>query len=39
MLPVLAQLTAMLLFFTVGLDREVLRVFGASLSTVPQEHF
>jgi flagellar biosynthetic protein FliR len=39
MLPVLAQLTGMLLFFAFGLDREVLRVFGTSLSTVPPGTF
>jgi flagellar biosynthetic protein FliR len=39
MLPVLAQLAGMLLFFAAGLDREVLRVFGASLETIPPGSF
>jgi flagellar biosynthetic protein FliR len=39
MLPVLAQLSGLMLFFAVGLDREVLRVFGASLSAVPPGSF
>jgi flagellar biosynthetic protein FliR len=38
-LPVIAQLAAMLLFFAVGLDRELLRIFAASLATTPPGSF
>jgi flagellar biosynthetic protein FliR len=34
-LLVFAQLTAMMLFFAMGLDREVLRLFARSLETLP----
>src|SRR6185437_8967366 len=34
-LAVLAQTAAALLFFAMGLDREVLRIFARSLETVP----
>ncbi len=34
-LQILAQLWAGLLFFTLGLDRQVLRAFAASLETIP----
>jgi flagellar biosynthetic protein FliR len=34
-LLVVAQLAAGLLFFTIGLDREVLRLFARSLETIP----
>lgn len=36
---VLAQLAATLLFFAMGLDREVLRIFARSLETVPAGTF
>jgi flagellar biosynthetic protein FliR len=38
-LVVLSQLVAGLLFFTLGLDREVLRIFARSLETVPPGSF
>jgi flagellar biosynthetic protein FliR len=38
-LPVLAQLIAMLLFFTAGMDRAILEAFGASLTTMPPGTF
>jgi len=38
-LIVLAQLAATLLFFAMGLDREVLRIFARSLETVPAGTF
>jgi flagellar biosynthetic protein FliR len=38
-LIVFAQIAAALLFFTMGLDREVLRIFARSLETVPAGTF
>ena len=38
-LVVFSQLVASLLFFAMGLDREVLRIFAASLVTVPAGSF
>jgi flagellar biosynthetic protein FliR len=38
-LLVFAQLIAGLLFFTTGLDREVIRIFASSLSTLPPGEF
>lgn len=38
-LQIFAQLTAGLLFFTTGLDRELIRIFAASLETCPPGTF
>jgi flagellar biosynthetic protein FliR len=38
-LVVFAQLAAGIVFFTIGLDREVLRIFAASLTTMPAGSF
>ncbi len=38
-LVIFAQLTAGLLFFAIGLDREVLRIFARSLETCPAGNF
>jgi flagellar biosynthetic protein FliR len=38
-LPVLAQLVTLLLFFSAGLDRVILQAFAASLQTIPPGSF